>query len=183
MRTSPLPPQAEDVARRLNNLAALFDGDGVDLASRVGRVIDIWQARKTGGDCVCARARARARVRAARLPPIFRACGSPCARCKRARAPPLANSAPARALLIGIAPRAVACSRQFRLFQGMQSRFLHAPDAVPRADGSYVSKLAFEAAPPAPAMEASTAAAQETGTSDATSSEPREGERKRRRFE
>ena len=65
MRTSPLPPQAEDVARRLNNLAALFDGDGVDLASRVGRVIDIWQARKTGGDCVCARARARARARRA----------------------------------------------------------------------------------------------------------------------
>ena len=184
MRTSPLPPQAEDVARRLNNLAALFDGDGVDLASRVGRVIDIWQARKTGGDCVCARARARARVRvrAARLPPIFRACGSPCARCKRARASPLANSAPARTLLIGIAPRAVACSRQFRLFQGMQSRFLHAPDALPRADGSYVSKLAFEAASPAPATEEPTAA-QENGTTDAASGEPHEGERKRRRFE
>ena len=75
MRTSPLPPQAEDVARRLNNLAALFDGDGVDLASRVGRVIDIWQARKTGGDCVCARARARARACAPRafLPSFGRA--------------------------------------------------------------------------------------------------------------
>lgn len=41
--TPKLLAKAEDVARRLQNLARVFDGAGVDLGSRVGRVIDIWQ--------------------------------------------------------------------------------------------------------------------------------------------
>jgi len=36
--------KAEDVARRLRNLEAVFEGAGVAMAARVGRVIDVWQA-------------------------------------------------------------------------------------------------------------------------------------------
>mmetsp|Transcript_28958 Transcript_28958/g.86444 ORF Transcript_28958/g.86444 Transcript_28958/m.86444 type:complete len:191 (-) Transcript_28958:32-604(-) len=34
--------KAEDVARRLQNLEAVFEGAGVDCAGRVGRVLGVW---------------------------------------------------------------------------------------------------------------------------------------------
>lgn len=36
--------KAEDVARRLKNLELVFDGDGVNVAARVGRVLDAWRS-------------------------------------------------------------------------------------------------------------------------------------------
>lgn len=35
--------KAEDVARRLKNLELVFDGEGVNVAARVGRVLDVWR--------------------------------------------------------------------------------------------------------------------------------------------
>ena len=36
--------KADDVARKLKNLEAVFEGPGVAVAARVGRVLDVWQA-------------------------------------------------------------------------------------------------------------------------------------------